>query len=281
MFVHGQMAPLCWTAVTLVLLLAVGNSLAAVDQNELAGIVQETLNRYTPSYESTTGGRRFPMFSLAVRVPYNKESKKYDISQVTDSGEEVRETMIKCEVYSSSRVVAATVLRWPNVVDQCPGEPVQWPDVLKICGLSGKTTWLDLKRKCSKTVRDGRADHAEYRTLQHFNSLFKNQNRNDLLLFYVLASPCDRRCTNHSSPWNILEKIKMIKQWNNYAVVFSDVFQPRNGHIIPEEDLRAALGRLGQSIGLSNIFRCTEQDPMQCTSCSRDDTVTGFCVSNS
>ncbi|XP_038577450.1 uncharacterized protein LOC119904871, partial [Micropterus salmoides] len=268
------MAVLYWMAVTLGLFLSAGNSLADVDQNELAGIVKEILNKYRPSYTGSKGQRREPMFSLAVSIPYNSDRKMYDISQVTDTGEQVWQSILKrCDVYTSQRMVAATVLRWPNVVDQCPEGRVQWSIPAK-CG----QTWADVKKNCPTEIEDGRADHAEYRTLQNFNTLVSDHDKNDLLLFYVLASPCDKRCASESSRWNILNSIKMIKQWKNYAVVFSNVFKPRGSKSIPEQDLRGAIERLGQSVGLSNIFRCNG-DVVQCTSCSSGTQVTPYCYS--
>ncbi len=229
------------------------------------------------------------MFSLAVSIPYNSTTKKYDMSKVTDTGDQVRERIASdCEVYTSTRVVAATVLRWPNVLDQCPDKPVQWPDVLTRCGQTSMT-WAEVayymkrretKKHCKDAVYEGRADHAEYRILQRFDTLVNNHDENDLLLFYVLASPCDQRCTSESGDWSILDSIKKIKKWENYAVVFSNVFKPRQGKPIPEEELRGALERLGKSIGLSNIFRCNGEDEVQCTSCSRNNEVASYCISD-
>ncbi|XP_038556914.1 hyphally regulated cell wall protein 3-like [Micropterus salmoides] len=268
------MACLCWMAVTLGLLLSAENSLAAdVDQNQLVGIVNEILNRYRPSYNYSQNKTREPMFSLAVSIPYNSDRKIYDISQVTDTREQVWQSILtECEVYTSKRMVAATVLRWPNVVDQCPDGRVQWSDLPTKCG----QTWADVKKQC-RNVSNGRADHAEYRILQNFTTLVSNHDKNDLLLFYVLASPCDQRCTNKSHPYNILNSIKMIQQWNNYAVVFSKVFKPRGKDSIPEQHLRGSLERLGQSVGLINIFRCNRNE---CTSCSSGKQVTPYCYSD-
>ncbi|XP_070839780.1 uncharacterized protein [Chaetodon trifascialis] len=279
------MAGLCWMAITLVLLLSVGNSLAGVNQNHLAKIVSEILNRYTPSYIGNSGQRRYPMFSLAVSIPYNSESQKYDISKVTDNGDIVRDEILKCNVYTGTRVVAATVLRWPNVVDQCPNGRVTWPNVLRACG-QRSMTWRDVKEQCPEKVSEGRADHAEYRTLQHFNTLVNNLNTNDFLLFYVQSSPCDQRCTNELSRWSILKSINQILKWKNYAVVFSKVFKPRGSKAIPEQNLRGSLERLGTykgslgSVGLSNIFRCDGQDEVQCTSCSIGNQVARYCFSD-
>ncbi|XP_027138383.1 uncharacterized protein LOC113746539 [Larimichthys crocea] len=284
------MAGLCWMAVTLSVLLYAGSSFADVDQNHLAGIVKEIVDKYRPSYKADNVPRK-PMFSLAVSIPYDEKSKKYDISQVfnTDPADTVKKTILKCEVYKGTRMVAATVLRWPDVLDQCPNEPVQWDDVLKEC--RNIKTWSHLddtltllkdkgrkksrsEKRCFDTVKEGRADHAEYRTLQAFNTLVDRKNKNDLLLFYVLASPCSQRCTGITKKWSILENIKKIMKWKNYALVFSNVFKPRDGTPIPEKDSRGALERLGESIGLKNIFRC---DKDKCTSCSSGNQVTREC----
>lgn len=221
------------------------------------------------------------MFSVAVSIPYNRQLNMYDMSQVPDTGEAVRAAILSCDVYRGTRVVAATVLRWPNVLEQCPTARVPpWQGIVNECG-GTPMTWADVKNRCPDKVRDGRADHAEYRTLQYLNTLVSNLNRADLLLFYVLASPCSKRCTGEGR-LNILDMINPILKWNNYAVVFSNIFQPRNGPRIPDEELRGSLERLGAhrgslgSIGLSNIFRCS---PKQCTSCSHGGQVSRYCYS--
>lgn len=234
---------------------------------------------------SASFDRNFPMFSLAVSIPYNSDTKMYDIGKVPDTGDEVRNRILNCEVYTGRRVVAATVLRWPNVLKQCPAGRVQWPDVLRKCPKTVKT-WAHVEITCPEAVQDKRADHAEYRTLQHFDTLVHNHNKEDLLLFYVLASPCDKRCTSESNHFNILTRINQILNWKNYAVVFSDVFKPRVG-FIPESDLRGALERLGGykgplgSIGLKNIFRCKkDRGAVQCRSCSSNNDVASYCFSD-
>ncbi|XP_051241474.1 uncharacterized protein LOC127355047 isoform X4 [Dicentrarchus labrax] len=279
------MAGLSWMAVTLVLSLSAGNSLAVVDQNKLAKIVSKIVNRYRPHYE-VNGKRRSPMFSLAVTVPYNRESSKYDTDRLTDSAVDVRNTIVDCDVYTGTRMVAATVLRWDNVLDQCPDRPVQWKDVLRKCRRRSMT-WAELDKmrqdrrteeQCRTAVWEGRADHAEYRTLQHFNNLVNNRNENDLLLFYVLAAPCDQKCASNGR-FGILESIKEIKKWKNYAVVFSNVFRPRDGEPIPEGN-RMALEKLGNSVGLSNIFRCNIEDTPECRSCSAGNKVDPYCFAD-
>ncbi|XP_051241472.1 putative uncharacterized protein DDB_G0281733 isoform X2 [Dicentrarchus labrax] len=281
-----QMAGLCWMAVALVLSLSAGNSWAVVDQNKLARIVIDIVSKYRPHYE-VNGKRRSPMFSLALSVPYNKRSKKYDISQVfnTDSEDAVKTDIQKCKVYAGRRVVAATVLKWPDVVKWCPDEPVQWQDVLMKCNQESMT-WAELKKmrqdsktekECRESVWNRRADHAEYRTLQHFNNLVNNHNENDLLLFYVLASPCHDKCAAEGVSGNILESIQEIKKWNNYALVFTDVFQPPGESVLEEN--RKALERLGQSVGLSNIFRCNINTP-ECRSCSAGNKVDPYCFAD-
>ncbi|XP_035516489.1 uncharacterized protein LOC118327294 [Morone saxatilis] len=186
----------------------------------------------------------------------------------------------KCKVYPGRRVVAATVLKWPDVVKWCPNEPVQWKDVLTKCNQESMT-WAELKqmrqdskteKECLESVSNRRADHAEYRTLQHFNLV---NNQNDLLLFYVLASPCHDKCAAEGVSGNILESVKKIKNWNNYALVFSDVFQPPGKSELEEN--REALERLVQSVGLRNIFRCNIKGTPECRSCSAGNQVAPYC----
>lgn len=230
------------------------------------------------------------MFSVAVSVPYNKDTQLYDMSRVLDSSQAVRDTIMRCDVYDGERVVAATVLRWPNVLQQCPAGKVPWHQLLMKCGRSSMT-WAEVKKVCPDKIRDGEADHAEYRTLEKFKTLVSNLNSkfsdDDLLVFYVLASPCDQRCASETNRRSILDRINPILKWKNYAFVFTNVFQPRNGFHIPEENLRGALerlathkGRLG-SLGLGNIFRCKGGSAMQCTSCSRSGQVDRHCYSDS
>ncbi|XP_029948753.1 uncharacterized protein LOC115389494 [Salarias fasciatus] len=282
------MAGFCWRAAAVALVLSAGASLAAVNQNQLGNIVSDILNRYRPSYELPWGSRSFPMFSLAVSIPHNDIQKMYDVSKVTDCSARVKEEVLKCNVYTSDRMVAATVLRWPNVLRQCPNERVQWRDVLDKCP-AGVKTWTDVQQRCPSAVTDGTADHAEYRTVQSLHALLKKHNKDDLLIFYVLASPCLNRCADETNHRSILKHIIQIQKWKNYAFVFSDVFSPRSGQVIPEEDLRRALWQLGTykgplgSIGLNNIFRCTKQSAdsskVTCRNCSQNNLVARDCFS--
>lgn len=232
------------------------------------------------------------MFSVAVIIPFNKDTQTHDIDLVSDDGDAVRTSILNCDVYAGTHVVAATVLRWDNVLDQCPNARVPagawpWDSVLKACRRTSMT-WLDVKNECPNSVKVGQADHAEFRTLKRFKTFVtelsnrKNLNRNDLLLFYVQSSPCPSRCTREPvsgrTDLSILSLIGQITNWNNYAVVFSKVFQPRSGPKIPEPKLRDSLERLGRNIGLGNIFRCDGQQT-RCTSCLSDNQVTPYCYS--
>ncbi|XP_077935848.1 uncharacterized protein LOC120813714 [Gasterosteus aculeatus] len=279
------MAKLWLMAVLLLLSASVGSSMyrpenqphfPRPDETQIAEIVNDLWNRYRPSYQSRFNKhpRRFPMFSLAVRIPYNNKMQQYDVSRVNDDTENVWRKIIKCDVYASKTMVAATVLRWPNVLDQCPNAQVPWKKVLKKCR-SKSMTWDEVNNTCSGAVRFGRADHAEYRVLKHFNTLMKNINRNDFLLFYVPASPCDQKCASETSRFSILEKIHVITEWRNHAVVFSKVFKPKGGEEVPVGNLTGALERLGEKVGLQNILRCDGSVP--CTSCSSGKDVTPFC----
>nr|XP_040043301.1 uncharacterized protein LOC120825641 [Gasterosteus aculeatus aculeatus] len=292
MFAGGRMAGLCWGAVSLGLLLSVGNIWAHFprpDEAQIAEIVNDLWNRYQPSYISRFKEElndeqaqcRYPMFSLAVRIPYDHGVQRYDVSRVADRPDDVRKAIVGCDVYASETMVAATVLKWPNVLDQCPDARVPWKGVLLRCGIltCGRgMTWAEVQRECPGAVRDGRANHAESRVVDNFNTLMVNRNKDDFLLFYVLASPCDQKCASETSRFSILEKINVITEWTNYAVVFSDLFKPKNGKAPPECKLERALQLLGNQIGLQNIFRCDGSVP--CTRCDSGDDVTPFCYSD-
>ncbi|KAF3688106.1 hypothetical protein EXN66_Car003778 [Channa argus] len=224
-----------WTAVAL--LLFAGNSFAAVDQNKLATIVKDMLDKYDPKC----------MFSMAVSIPLKNTDQDYDINQVftTENGNKVKEEILSGGVYKEGRIVAAKFLR--------------------------KT----------KTTPEY---HAEYRVLQNFNTLDNNNYfDHDLLLFYVFGSPCFHKCTNKEDTQNILEKLKDIKKWKQYAFVFTDVFKSLNPEqSTSEEQRKQALTNLAEEsgLGLENIFRCAKSnDQMLCVSCSTDKQVTPSCVS--
>lgn len=223
------------------------------------------------------------MFSLVVSVPYDTKTGLYDVKNVTEGSNIVMDKILKCDVYVGERVVAATVLRWPNVLEQCPGGRMQWPSILRKCS-STPLTWAEVKSKCPQnTIEEGRADHAEFRTLQNINTLVSRHRKgsNDLLFFYVLASPCDKRCTSETNHWSILKSITSIKKnWKNYAVVFTNIFVPRKGAQIPEKERQEALERLGNSVGLGNIYRCfKDKGKMQCINCSNSGVVARPCYS--
>ncbi|XP_026158684.1 uncharacterized protein LOC113127949 [Mastacembelus armatus] len=302
------MATLWWLAVTLALFLSAGNTLAGgsnkpgkinaqlkvnpkkqaenvnlnmkVNAKKLAGIVNNILNRFRPSYTTQDGTVRNPMFSVAVAVPFYSSTQRFDMNLVCDDGDRVREKILNCAVYEGQRMVAATVLRWPDVLDQCPKSRVQWTDVLRRCGKQSMT-WAEVQTSCSHAVSNGRADHAEYRTLQRFGTLVNKPNKEDLLVFYVYASPCGNRCANPDDSRNILNLIKSIKGWKNYVFVFSKVFKPRDGSTIPDSELKEAVSKIGDSIGLGNIFRCDGSAGwIHCTSCSTDGDVTPRCYKN-
>lgn len=238
------------------------------------------------------------MFSVAVSVPRNKD--KFDMNKVTDDdGEAVRTKILNCDVYIGNRVVAATVLRWPNVRYQCPNAPVQWPDVLKGC--RGKiNTWADIAAFCDEEYIENnlypQAAHAESRTLDYFkeNDKIRKNSKDDLMVFYVRDSPCGETCTNPGNTRNILSKIPAIRNWKNYVVVFSDVFRPDDNNNNRVNALRGSLERLGDAIaeegtkeeekksnGLKHIFRCYRQqnmNDMKCLICNTNGAVADKCI---
>lgn len=240
------------------------------------------------------------MFSVAVSVPLNKD--KFDMNKVTDDdGEAVRTKILNCDVYIGNRVVAATVLRWPNVQYQCPNAPVQWKNVLDARCRGKINTWADIKKfNCENEILFAQAAHAESRTLDYFkdSDKIRKNSKDDLMVFYVRASPCGETCTNPGNDRNILSKIPAIRNWKNYVVVFSDVFRPDNNNNNPNRvnELRGSLERLGDAIaeegtkeddkrsnGLKHIFRCHRQqnmDEMKCLICNTNGAVAYKCISN-
>ncbi|XP_053275438.1 uncharacterized protein LOC128437348 [Pleuronectes platessa] len=242
------------TVLLLIFLLSTEHSFA-VNLNELAPLVNKLLSEY----------RFNGMFSLAVSIPLNQDQNKNQnqnqganqiIQEVlkSDHADNVKNKINKGEVYIGSRVVAAEVRR----------------------------------------LEKG-ADHAESRVVDNLDQLVNSPqvNNNDLLLFYVYASPCVEKCTSYGHTENILEKINRIRHWKSYAVVFSKIFKPKKGQENTKEERIDALERLawyqvaGGHIGLENIFRCdrkktkqNQKQTMQCISCSSNGKVAHKCVSD-
>ncbi|XP_034454211.1 uncharacterized protein LOC117769410 [Hippoglossus hippoglossus] len=237
------------TVLLLLFLLSTEHSFA-VDQNKLTSLVNELLSKY----------RFNGMFSLAVSIPQNQNQNQNQdqnqganriIQEVlnSDPADDVKNKINMDEVYVGSRMVAAKVLKWKYG-----------------------------------------ADHAESRVVDNWDQLYNSTqfNQEDLLLFYVYASPCVEKCTSYGHTENILSRINNIQRWNNYAVVFSKIFKPRNGRENTDQERIEALERLATfkgergPIGLENIFRCDrkENKPMQCVSCSSNGQVAHECVSD-
>lgn len=220
--------------------------------------------------------RKNPMFSLAMSIPFNRQINGFDISKICDDYNNVKNTMLNCNVYTGNKVVAATVLRWPDVVNQCPDGLVQWP----LRDLRRDETWADVHKRNPSAFHDGTADHAEYRTLQKMNTLLNSHNQNDLLLIYVFASPCALRCANANHKASIMN---FLREYEHLKVVFvfSKVFKPRNSVSIPEEQLHEALKNLGNAIGLQRIFRCDKLNgKMSCMSCDVEGNVAEWCYND-
>ncbi|XP_023189323.1 uncharacterized protein LOC111608598 [Xiphophorus maculatus] len=254
-----------------VLLLAANSFPPAVDETQLKNLVSQVLNLYRPTYEFNNS-MKTPMFSVVARIPFNSETNQYDISQVTDDANNVKDTIVGCDVYNGTNILAATVLRWPDVVAQCPDGRDQWTIS------SQARTWADAYRQNTRSFNKGTAVHAEYRTLQNLRTWLNNHNiGQDLLLIYVYASPCAKRCTNRDNKGNILKLLTDYVEFN-LVFVFSKVFKPRNT-IIPPEDLQDALKNLGGTIGLQRIFRCDEVNGrIKCVNCSNNTgNITGWC----
>ncbi|XP_028267156.1 uncharacterized protein LOC114439421 isoform X2 [Parambassis ranga] len=197
------------------------------------------------------------MYSLAVRIPLsNNQNQNINLQQVlkSDPPERVKDEINKDNVdnvYIGTRVVAAKVLKWEEGA--------------------------------------AKAAHAESRVVDHLDHLFRESKNidDDLVLFYVYASPCVEKCSAEKHPENILKRINHILQWKNYSFVFSKIFKPKNGKINTDQERKDALQKLATykgefgSIGLNNIFRCDgERGKMQCVSCSTSGQVTPFCYSD-
>lgn len=286
------MAALFWTVLSALLLI---ESSAAVEEAELATIVTQLLNVYKPTYQNNG---HTPTFTLAVSVPLNPTTRRYDVTQVTaaDNGQNVKDTLDRCEVYEGSRVMGASVLKWPDIKNrnQCHNTPIpnSWAFVRELCPTV--RTWGDLREACTSSINkklskseNGAVDHAEYRVLNSFN-YFRNRlnsgqlNRNDLLVLYSSKAPCDGRCANPANTrWNIIDLIRGINDWQNHVLVFSDIFEPVSTNIPQaqqETNRRTALTTLGTSIGgLGNIYRCRLN---RCSRCSAQTGVANTCVSD-
>ncbi|XP_061686330.1 uncharacterized protein LOC133506319 isoform X2 [Syngnathoides biaculeatus] len=227
-----------------------------------------------------------PMFSLAVSIPKTAGPDAYDLTQVPDTGENVKNAILQCEVYAGDNVVAATLLRWPDVLQRCPEARVPWRAVLRACKRKSMT-WKEVASRCPDAVKKGTADHAEYRVLKRFDSWAESKDKTGLLVLYVYASPCTNKCTNEENPRNILTLVERIREWSEHAVVFSKVFKPSNPSIsysVPVGDMKVALVNLGKHLGdggLQSIFRCDRvSEPMECVSCSSGGAVTPRCYSD-
>ncbi|XP_061883374.1 uncharacterized protein LOC133634262 [Entelurus aequoreus] len=269
------MADVRWRLLALIVVV-MATKTQAIDQNVLGTIVKQVLQRL-----HLNGG--LPMFSVAVRVPLGSNSQ-YDVAAIPDPGDNIKNAILKCRVYEGEHVVAATLLRWPDVLKQCPEEKVPWEDVLKVCKQSSMT-WQQVKDKCPNYIYDNRADHAEYRVLNTFKKWVDDKEKTGLMLFYVFASPCTNRCTHENNELNILKLVENINQWPQHVLVFSKVFQPKGKDPIEVEKLKAALSNLGDHLGkggLGNIFRCDREGwHMKCVSCSGGGgEVTPHCYQN-
>ncbi|XP_029949361.1 uncharacterized protein LOC115389914 isoform X2 [Salarias fasciatus] len=188
------------------------------------------------------------MFSMAVSIP--RKNSRYDINQVLNrtNGKDVKNTMNSGTVYNQGRIVAAMFQQ--------------------------------------KTAETGQDIHAEYRVLQNIGNLVNNSNNDfahDLLIVYVLASPCYHRCTVPDGPDTIIPYLDAVKRWTNYAFVFTHVFKSKDPKLqTTDEELKTAVTNLGKALGLENIFRCKKDNnkKMVCNSCSQNEKVARYCISD-
>nr|XP_033934228.1 uncharacterized protein LOC117442342 [Pseudochaenichthys georgianus] len=133
--------------------------------------------------------------------------------------------------------------------------------------------------------------HAESRVVDKLVTLFNSEvnKAQDMLLFYVFATPCGK-CLQIGTTRSLLDKYDQIRLWQSYAVVFSEVFQPRDQKDrIPDVKMRAAIQAFGNyqgprgQIGLDHLFRCMKPEGsnrMVCISCDNGNQVAHQCFSD-
>ncbi|XP_053714224.1 uncharacterized protein LOC128755050 [Synchiropus splendidus] len=212
----------------------------AVDVGILNNVVDQLLNRFKPNFPNTNNA---PTFTLAVKVPQGSQPGQYNVNQVPDTSDSVKNVILNsCDIYSSSSLVAATVLK-PVDGHYCQTQP-------PVIG------------------------HSEYRVLQRFNLQAQGQ---ELMVFYCSTSPCNGICTNDRNSYNILQLIKRINAWANRALVFTKIFKPPNRGPLTPAEMTTSLKNLGASIGLSNIYRCSGG---QCQRCFNNDLAVRFCIAD-
>ncbi|XP_077460755.1 uncharacterized protein LOC144077129 [Stigmatopora argus] len=285
------MAKMPWRLLLLLLAAtATGRCNPTIAPNDLATLVALIRNKLDSQIKING---RLPMFSLAVNIPRGPGFDTYDPNRVNLDA--VEKAVLDCEVHVNDNVVAATLLKWPYLMDYCPDSQVLWEDVVSNCRqvcakkwpnsghTEAKITWRYVQENCSNAVKDHAADHAEYRVLKKFQSWAEDKDKSGLLLFYVYASPCIDQCTVKNHARSILKLAQAITVWKKYAVVFSKVFKPKKELEDYPSERKLALQRLGESVGgLRNVFRCNWiKHMMVCQSCSSGGKVTRWCYDDS
>uniref|UniRef100_A0AAV2LQU7 Uncharacterized protein n=1 Tax=Knipowitschia caucasica TaxID=637954 RepID=A0AAV2LQU7_KNICA len=282
-----------WKLLVLVLFLSTQLIDAVVRKEDLARFVNELLNVYMPTIPA--GHQEPPAFSLAISIPQN-DLRRHDFSKViaADPPANVRIAMDRCQVYTGTRVVASTLLKYPDFITRCPNEPITWDYVKQKCPTLQR--WGDFEQCTSGEIRqlkrlpegDGLVQHAEFRVLENIQTLTNKINRvnglrsSDLMLFYTHRSPCHTRCCSSHPTFSIINKLAgSIRRWNDYAVVFSEIFVPGRTSSTGaqlEQDRRTALQNLGNGIGgTANIYRCT-RGSSACYSCNAPGGINNDCV---
>nr|XP_043872987.1 uncharacterized protein LOC122761810 [Solea senegalensis] len=122
------------------------------------------------------------------------------------------------------------------------------------------------------------SDHAEARVASSLAHFTQSLNDNDLLLFYVYASPCAEKCTLQGHRKNILQDVGLLQQWTHHAFVFSKIFTSTSGFTNTQDQLQGALRALGAAVGQDSVFRC---DGPECVGCFSDNQhIAPYCVSD-
>ncbi|XP_036950816.1 uncharacterized protein LOC119017828 [Acanthopagrus latus] len=235
------MAGLCWMVAVLAFFLSTENTLADVDQNRLAEIVDGILKKYQ------TDGK----LSLAVRIPDDQNQNIDDILETVSKSDPVgavKEKLNKNEVYIGRRLVAARLLGGSEGGDQAESRVVDHLDDLFNHSNKQDAEFLLLYAYASPCVEKCTSGSHRENILKRMNHIL--QWSNYAVVFSKISKPSDGRLNTEEELSGALERLGTYN------------------------------GTRG-AIGLSNIFRCDKQDGrMNCTSCSSDDQVAHSCVSD-
>ncbi|XP_042247462.1 uncharacterized protein LOC121883116 isoform X2 [Thunnus maccoyii] len=241
-----KMAGLCWVTVMLAFFLSAENSLAAVNQNRLARIVNGILGEY----------RINEMFSLAVSIPENQNQDTDQILQqvfTSDPGDNVTNKIINDEMaglhwvavvlvffLSTGNSLAAVDKSWlTSIVKGIKNEYALGDTFSLAVNVPQNQDPTNLQEvfqddpadKVKQSVSQGQvyrgsrvvaASGAVLNVLENIQPLITSSQGN-FLIVYSEESPCGLTCTSKNEG-TVADKINdVIKNWSGYAFVFSKV----------------------------------------------------------